>query len=229
MKIKAFLAVALVGMVSSVAHAGFIPFGLQSGVSSGTVNGWGWSECHRSGGSELVGINSVLSACNGTHLMMGVWDMSQGLFSILGAGDSAVVQGITYADFNSDNGGTTLNNWSNGLNFYRTGGAGSWGFTTNTLTELNSADIFLLNGLQAQNGQTEGVLSAGLSFHINGTDLTSGWAYNTTGSNFMSVNNSTQRVFFVMNVIEPSTVASFAAGLLGLVFWRRNRKVKTLN
>jgi hypothetical protein len=208
--------------VASLSQAGVVPVGIQSNVSNATVAGWGWTECHRSSASSNVSIASILGGCSGTHLMMGY--AVNGAYAILGAGDYATVTAITFADYGADDNGTTLNNWSNGLNFYRTASYGSWGFTTNSKTELNSADIFLLDGLQSQNGQTEDVLSAGLSFHLGGSnDVNGGWAYNVTGSNFASM-GSGDRVFLqytANEVPEPGVFLLFGIGLLGLGLARR--------
>jgi hypothetical protein len=214
----------------STGNAAVIPAGIQSNVSLATVNSWGWTEIHRSGADQTVSISSILSAATGDYLMMAVWDEVANVFSILGAGETSVVTAITYQNANSDNGGTTLNNWSNGINFYRTANFGAWGFTSNTVTELNTADIFLGNGLQSQNGQTETVLSKGLSFHIDGPSLTPGWAYNVTGNDLVGISNNHERVFFIASdsevVPEPSSLLAFHGLMIffGLAQWRRTRR-----
>ncbi len=208
------------------AQAGVVPTGIQAGVSAATVTGWGWKECHRSVANSATSISGVLDTCQGTHLMMG-YASTAGQYDILGAGTYAAVTAVTYADSSSDNNGTTLDNWSNGLNFYRTAGTGSWGFTTNTKTELNSADIFLLNGLQQQNGQVEGELSKGLSFHVYNGNLSAGWVYNITGSNEMPM-MSGDRVFLSYteqsaDVPEPGILMLIGIGLAGAGLARRRK------
>lgn len=209
---------------ASSVYATFIPVGLQSNVTQATLNGWGWTEIHRSAGNATTSEAAIVAAATGTHLMMGVWDIGTQQYEILGAGTTSAVTAITYGTFANDNNGNYNPNWSNGLNFYRTATAGSWGFTTNSVTELNSADVFLLNGLQAQNGNVEGVLSAGLSFHTNSGNLTSGWRYNVTGNNQQDIGPNQERVFFISNVPDSgATLALFGLALASLGFARRFR------
>jgi PEP-CTERM motif len=225
---------AAVTLAGNSAWAGFLPYGLQGDVSQATVDSWGWTEIHRSAASQATSESDILSAADGDYLMMGVWDKIAGQYAILGAGASSVVKAITYTDFTSDNGGTTLNNYSNGLNFYRTQTVGAWGFTTNNKTELNSTDVLLFDGLQNQNGQVESVLSMGLSFSDKNGSLTSSTIYNVTGNNVKQVNsNNYERVFFKMSgaaVPEPSTFAMWGMGILGMaVHLRRKRRHPNLN
>ena len=211
-------------------QAEFIPVGIQSNVSAATVASWGWTEIHRSGGTATVNISSIISAATGDYLMMGVWDKIAGKYAILGAGATSVVTAITYASYTSDDGGTTLNNWSNGINFYRTAGTGSWGFTSNNLTQLDVADILLLDGMNSLYGQAETELSKGLSFHSFGSDLFVGWGYNTSGNSFSFITENTERVFFTTNspVPEPASLAMWSVGALGAMFARRKRQQKKL-
>lgn len=210
-------------------NAAIIPVGIQTDVAESTVIDWGWTECSRTSANESASLSGVLSACDGDFLMMAAWDASKNAFGILGAGLTNIVSAITYTDSNSDNGGTTLNNWSNGINFYRTANFGSWGFTSNSLTELNSADILLLDGLQSQSGQVESELSRGLSWHINGDIFGAGWAYNGTGNNFTGIYDSgDQRVFYTLSrqiesVPTPATFTIFMLGLITLPFLRKKQ------
>ena len=205
-----------------LAQAGVVPSGIQSNVSTATAAGWGWKECHRSSASSYgTPISSILDACKGDYLMMG-YATNADTYAILGAGAYQTVTKITHADYSSDDYAPALNNWSNGLNFYLTSGYGSWGFTTNSVTALNSADVFLDNGLNNYNGP-EGSLTKGLSFHVSGGNMNAGWAYNITGNNLVSVYNG-QRVFLTYSenkVPEPGILLLLAIGAAGVAASRR--------
>ncbi|WP_306391855.1 PEP-CTERM sorting domain-containing protein [Telluria beijingensis] len=177
----------------------------------------------------MTSVSTVLASCQGDYLAMGVWDASLGSYGVVGMGDWSVVSKVLYSDHFGDNNGTTQN-WSNGLNWYRTSGAGSWGFTTAGETALNTADVNLNNGFgNAYGGGTdERTLAAGLSFHVNNGNLISGWAYNPTGSNFTFIEGADQRVFWVANsntaaISEPGSIALLGIGALALIR-RRNRR-----
>lgn len=213
---------------ASSASAAIIPFGLQSNISQATLNSWGWTEIHRSSVTATTSEAAIVAAATGDYLMMAIWDITAQQYAILGAGETSAVTAVTYLNGNSDNNGNYNPNWSNGLNFYRTQNFGSWGFTTNSVTELNSADIFLLDGLQAQNGNTEGVLSAGLSMHTASGNLTAGWAYNVTGNNFQNIYGNQERVFFTANASNVpdsgTTLALMGLALTGIGLARRFRR-----
>lgn len=200
-------------------EAATIPYGIQANVAAAQIAGWGWTECHRSS-SQTTGPSaaSVASACAGDYVAMGVWDASAARYGVVGIGAAAVVTAITYFDFVGDDAGT-VQNWSNGLNWYRTADTGSWGFTTSSQTALNSADLNLLNGLQQDPGidavgTPETDLAAGLSFHLGVGLLAPGWAYNPDGSTHTFIFDAgDERVFWVVAVPEPATYGLVVLGL----------------
>lgn len=160
---------------------------------------------------------------------MGIWDASLGVYGVVGIGDLNVVMSITYANYQGDDNGT-VQNWSNGLNWYRTSGNGSWGFSTSGQTALYSADINLQNGFNSYDpyGTIETELAAGLSYHV-GSDgnFSNGWAYNTDGNHFTGISSGDQRVFWTANKVpEPASMALLGMGLLAVVATRR-KKSKT--
>lgn len=230
MKFKLSKAISLVLLMgaSSLVSAAIIPSGIQANLSQATIESWGFNECSRTGASETASTASVISNCStGTHLMMAAWDASLGMYGIAAVGDFDTVTRVTFTNYNDDSNYNVLDNWSNGVNFYRTAGYGSWGFTDSISVALNSADINLINGLSnySSAGTTTselstGVAARGLSWHVNangGGDLSSGWTYNATGYNNQSLYQiGDQRVFFTATVSEPSVLAILALGLFGL-------------
>lgn len=201
-----------------LAHAGVVPSGIQSNISTATTTGWGWTECHRSTANTGVAINTILTACKGDYLMMG-YASNATTYAILGAGAYDIVSRITQ----QGTGYANLDNWSNGLNFYRTNGNGSWGFTTNANVYLQTADLFLNNGLQSHPSGREAVAAQGLSFHSNGANLTTGWGYNVTGAAYAAMSTG-QRVFLTYTentVPEPGVLLLLALGAAGFTAARR--------
>lgn len=209
-------------------EAATIPYGIQTSVAAAQIASWGWTECHRSA-SQSTGPTaaSVASACAGDYVAMGVWDASAARYGVVGIGAAAVVTAITYSDFFGDDAGT-VQNWSNGLNWYRTAGSGSWGFTTSRQTALHSADINLLNGLQQDPafdtvGTPETDLAAGLSLHLGVGTLAPGWAYNPDGNTHtLIVDAGDERVFWVVAVPEPATYGLVGLALLGAAARRKS-------
>lgn len=215
-------------------QAGVIPAGIQTNVSTATVAGWDWSECSRTGAMAAANTASIVSSCNGQYVAMGIWSASLGVYGVVGMGTFAAVTAVTYQDHQGDNNGT-VQNWSNGLNWYRTGAFGnygSWGFTTAAETALASADLNLQDGLQSEDGAgtIETTLAQGVSFHL-GFDgnFQEGWCYNPTGNDFTCMVAGDERVFWTTNatqnsVPEPTSLALIALSLAGLGVSRRRAK-----
>ncbi|MCJ8318134.1 MAG: PEP-CTERM sorting domain-containing protein [Colwellia sp.] len=199
----------------NVAYAGIIPYGLQTDISTSTVvNDWGWSECFVTSGSSTTLISNVLSGCSGDSLMMAVRFTGSDQFEILGASSFATAtQWI-----NSQVGSVGLNNWDNGLNWYFNDK--SWGFTTGNNIWQQSADTHINQnwaGLESREGNN------GISYHASGTgashSLNGGWGYNDDGNWKSLYPSGIERVWLTTNatdVPEPSTLAIFALGMIGL-------------
>lgn len=215
-------------LLSFNVSADTIPYGIQTNVSDAQIADWGFTECHRSGVGTNTFQATITSSCSGEYLVMGVWDESLGVYGVVGAGLYDTVTEFTYTYHTDDDSGT-IQNWSNGLNWYRTSfGTGSWGFTTSAQTALFSADLNLQNGLNNTDevGTNETSLAMGLSLSSFGVKLIDGYAYNTTGNDYTLLHYTDQRVFWTANPVPiPAAIWLFGSGLLGLIGVAR-RKVR---
>lgn len=229
----ALIACALLFNASHVASAAIIPVGIQAGVSQTELNSWGWTEIHRSRASDNSSTGSLLSRAAGDYLMMGVWDRSLREYAILGAGETSIVTAITAGHYTQARG--ALNNWSNGINFYRTSSTGAWGFTSNDSIYLNTFDIVLNNGSnQYGNANDIGDPARGLSFYThNQTAFGGSGSYNPSGVNLVYLNSTRyERVFFTASADAPATAPEPASLLIfaglaacgGVAVWRRKRR-----
>jgi hypothetical protein len=221
-----FLKMAFASMVlsaSNIANAGVIPFGVQTNVSSATVDQWGWSECYSevaSNGGANLSVSTINSSCNGTYTMMGLFNSNNNQYEVLAAGETANVFMDTPGIYS-----TIVNdgfNKSNGVNWYLYDNPnsiyGAWGFfSENTYvrpTHCDYQDIgnpdksSLCMHMQDLDGFGDGnpsddYISDVYTFFDQGVQTYGG------SSNF-------QVVFLSQSIPEPSTLAIFALSLMGL-------------
>jgi hypothetical protein len=217
---------ALAGLVLSVSgfsNAGIIPFGVQDDISISTVtNDWGWSLCHQETYSTVgTTITNLFDNCTGDYVMLAS-----------GLANSSILDVAAAALFSAVTTYTAQNNThlANGVEWYHNGG--SLGFAPQGATIYqNSADVNAsgLHGGSAIDSTSPLRLSwhtAG-GYESNPTQLNGGWrSGSNTGLN--SAQNWNRYVFTAnapSSVPEPSTLAIFALGIMGLAS-RRSLLVK---
>lgn len=204
---------ALALALPSLSHAGYLPYGLQSNVSADTVSGWGWSQCYRSKRSYSASISqTILPACVGDYLMLGLYNDRTKTYAVLGAGDFDIVSAFAGSNTTlTANNVQALDNWSNGLNFYRATQyaalqgitIGQWGFTTSSVVSLYmNQNILLANGYY-WNESSGGAPSAGLNFATVDDSIAHAVYYNTNGNNYNPVRDYLDPV--LLNLSGPAS------------------------
>jgi hypothetical protein len=231
-----------------LSHAGYLPYGIQSNVTADTVKDWGWSECYHLSSTYGDSINNtILPRCAGDYLMMGFFDKRTNTYAILGGGEYSVVTSFVEASLELNSPPKELDNWSNGLNFYRiqTSLRSAWGFTTNSKIKMYAYyDMFLYNDYSSgeyNNGHPSTGLSLAASVHPGSIDR--GGIYNINGYDFNSALAPTYKldtVFLTLSgpisnpphgtdpgitpVTEPSSLALFGLGIGGMGLASRRRR-----
>ncbi|MCJ8295449.1 MAG: PEP-CTERM sorting domain-containing protein [Colwellia sp.] len=221
-----FLKTGLFGFILSlscltgIANAGFIPFGVQDDISMNTViNDWGWSLCYQGAYNASDSITNLFSNCDGEYVMLA---SSLGESDTLNVAAAALFTDVTtYTAHHA----THL---ANGVEWYFNGG--SMGFAP------EGAGIFQSSADGAATGfawagalaPIDATTNLRLSWHTSGgyastpTGINHGWRsgeynYNNPGDNALL--NASSRLVFTTNRIdvpEPSTLAIFALGIIGL-------------
>jgi len=199
-------------LMCNVSNAGIIPYGVQENVAySDVTNTWGWDLLYRGDYSASLSLDAMFSG-HQEYIMLGAINGDSDTITLL-----AAVKWSDFITYTADNVTKSLN----GAEWYINGDSLGFAHLGDTISQ-NSADTNSANA------------SKRLSWHTNrssdsssvATDIFGGWrAGAATGLNSSTV---WDRVVFTTNsnvqsVPEPSTLAIFALGMVGLVL-RRAKK-----
>lgn len=210
MKILKRVLAVVAAALPALSHAGYLPYGVQSNLTPETLNNWGWTQCLSSTSGLGPVTQKISSNCAGDYLMMGLFDSKTNKYVILGAGEYDVVMTWTNTPMSQSTSNVqALDNWSNGLNFYRSTYwgpsnnvmGGTWGFTTNSVVNLVvTRDTFLTNGY-SKGENTSSQPSAGLSFSgsFNYDTLSHYTTYNTNGYDYGYSTSTFTKVFLSLS------------------------------
>jgi len=100
----------------------YVPVGPQTSVLQSTVTNGGWFECYRDTYDVPMDVDTVLSACQGSRLMLTCRETGSSLITLLAQGERSDVT------FDTGNNGDVLH-IANGVGWYfNNTGTASWGF-----------------------------------------------------------------------------------------------------
>lgn len=122
-KLLALFFLSLLAMPGLKANAQtYLPAGPQINVLQSTVTNGGWFECYRDTYDVLMDADDVLSACQGSRLMLTCRETGSSLITLLAQGERSDVT------FDTGNNGDVLH-IANGVGWYfNNTGTDSWGF-----------------------------------------------------------------------------------------------------
>lgn len=199
-----FAAVAL-AVASLSAQAATVPVGVQNGVSTATVAGWGFTECFSATyGTFGLTTAGMLSGCQGDTLMLAARRTGSQVFEVLGA--------AAYADVTFDTGTGNTTHSANGIEWYFNDNY-SWGFAAGgDSVSRNSCDTNNVDAAQR------------LCWHTH-QNYSGGWRAGA----FTGLNDSQdwEKVILVANAAaqlpEPASLGLVGVALLGLAAGRKRK------
>ncbi|MEH6385288.1 MAG: PEP-CTERM sorting domain-containing protein [Colwellia sp.] len=200
-----FLKSALLGAILSIsnfANAGLIPHGVQEDVSyTDVTNSWGWNLLYRGDYASSINVSSMFSG-HQDYIMLGAINGSSNTIKLLAA--------VKWTDFITHT-AQNVTKSLNGAEWYNNGGSLGFAHLGDSIRQ-GSADTRSENAGKRLSWHTSGGYGT-TAISVNG-----GWR----AGSVTNLNNSTSwdRVVFTTNatvdVPEPSTLAIFALGMIGL-------------
>ncbi len=195
-----FLKVALVSVVLSVsgfANAGLIPFGIQTDIDTTTLTNNGWSLNFQSvwGSQAAHDYEMFAGIALDEYVFIGALDTN--------TTNIALGAAILYSDLLSYTTGNNTNDYN----------GASWYFRNDY--SMGFADIGETISLNSADTSTDSGALSKLSWHMH-DDYTAGYR---VGNYFSNNSGAFEKVVFrasATNVPEPSTLAIFALGMIGL-------------
>ena len=207
MKFK-ILKVAIVSIflsVSSFASATLIPFGIQTDIDTSTLTNNGWSLNFQSswGSQDAHDYDMFAGIALDEYVFIGALD--------IGTNNIALGSAVLYSDLLNYTLGNATNDYNGASWYFRNDYSMGFVDIGETVT-LNSADTSADNGALSK-----------LSWHMH-DDYTAGYKVGNYASNSSGVYEKVVFRASAIDVPEPSTLAIFALGIMGLAARRFKKK-----
>ena len=204
-------------VMSIAANASVIPFGIQTNIAESIViNDWGFSVCHTQAeawNSSSTTIGEIAAGCDSSNVMMSLFNNTTNVYEKLAVGVHDVVFGLSSTNLFQTTLGSSFN-ISNGSNWYLYDNStyGAMGFYDVTSQALpQHCDTLSVASKEALCAHTSGGI--GMSQKI--ADVFA--VYDNGAQRYISGGQYDVRFLTAVTTVpEPTTLAIFALGMIGL-------------